>query len=278
VKIVHLDLGHHASKLLYYDKDTAALRPQLVFVRSDGSIVFEINELGLKGEAVDESRKLAVVWGDSVVFGAGWSWPCLIDSLAPRYQFLNGGIEGDSFMNILRRASELNRQREVALNLVMLGWHPVPDNRNVRSAVTSFLERTPKTVLLTMPTALNRRIAHQDLSDYFTCDGTPNPFAFCGNLSYSRKLQLTAFDHILERNQILRDLARQMRVSLVDIFAEFETDGVDDFRREFSDMIHLRPSAYPKIARIVYQGIKDLLEPAIAASSDGDIARKARLT
>ena len=43
--------------------------------------------------------------------------------------------------NILRRASEFNRRRAVELNLLMLGWHPLPDNRNVRSALTDFVEK-----------------------------------------------------------------------------------------------------------------------------------------
>jgi lysophospholipase L1-like esterase len=96
----------------------------LVLVDRDGAVVFEINELGLKGAARDPSRKLAVVWGDSVVFGVRWSWPCLIDELASGWQFLNGGIEGDPYRNILRRAAEFNRAHQVALNVVMLGWHP----------------------------------------------------------------------------------------------------------------------------------------------------------
>src|SRR5262249_30539208 len=95
-------------------------------------------------------------------------WPCLLNGLAPNYQFLNGGIEGDPYSNILRRASEVNRDRAVALNLLMLGWHPLPDNRNVHSALTAFIEETSNTVLLTMPTALNRRLTDQDLSSYFT--------------------------------------------------------------------------------------------------------------
>jgi len=45
------------------------------------------------------------VWGDSVVFSVGRGWPCLLDRLAPGYQFLNGGIDGDPYKNILRRAA-----------------------------------------------------------------------------------------------------------------------------------------------------------------------------
>jgi lysophospholipase L1-like esterase len=263
MKTVHLMLDHHACKLLYYDNETQALRPQLVFVDAAGSIVFEINEIGLKGDPVDVDRKLAVVWGDSVVFGVGWSWPRLIESLAPGYQFLNGGIEGDFYANILRRASELNRRRSVALNLVMLGWHPLPDNRNLRSALTAFLRNTENTVLLTIPTALNRRLASQDLSPYFSGGGEDDAFSFSGNLRYSLQLQRTAFDYIIERNQMARDCARQTRTPLVDLFAAFDTEMADDFRQDFLDIMHLRPSAYPKIAQTVYQGIEDLLAPPL---------------
>src|ERR1044071_6576496 len=82
---------------LYLDKDANCLRPNLTFVNSTGAVAFETNEIGLKGDAIDPARRLAVVWGDSVVFGVGRGWPCLLDDLVPGYQFLNGGIEGDSY-------------------------------------------------------------------------------------------------------------------------------------------------------------------------------------
>lgn len=274
MKTVHLILDHHACKLLYYDTVSEALRPQLVFVDADGSIVFEINEAGLKGEAIDEHRELAVVWGDSVVFGVGRSWPCLLDSLAPGYQFLNGGIEGDSFTNILRRAARLNGQRAVALNFVMLGWHPLPDNRNVRCALTAFLQKTPNTVLLTMPTALNKRIAGHDLSCYFTRRDADYSFAFCGNLVYSGDLQRTAFEYIIERNRIIREISSEMGIRLVDLYAGFDTECRDDFREDFLDIVHLRPSAYSKIARLVHQGAKDML-PASRLRDAADAASRA---
>src|SRR5215472_5465400 len=168
MKTVHLVLSHTAAKLLYYDQETRAMRPELVFVTPDGTTHFEINEVGLKGDPIDAARKLAVVWGDSVVFSAGRGWPCLLDGLAAGFQFLNGGVEGDPYSNVLRRAREFNQRTAVHLNLLMLGWHPIPDNQNVRSALISFVRNTPNTVLLTMPTALNRQISDQDLSSYIT--------------------------------------------------------------------------------------------------------------
>jgi hypothetical protein len=168
------------AKALYFDPERAALRPNLVFVRSDGSIAFEINELGLKGDPLDPDRKLAVVWGDSVVFSHGRGWPCLIDRLAPGWQFLNGGVEGDPYKNILRRASDLNGRHPVSLNLLMLGWHsflpswwaensdsnPITTartkpgrsrngNEDLHAALTSFLRRVPNTVFRQRSTAIS---------------------------------------------------------------------------------------------------------------------------
>ena len=57
MRTVHLTLNYAACKLLYYDKETGAMRPGLVFVGSDGSTHFEINEVGLKGDALDGTRK-----------------------------------------------------------------------------------------------------------------------------------------------------------------------------------------------------------------------------
>jgi lysophospholipase L1-like esterase len=246
----------------YYDGEAQRLRPHFVLVDRDGRTIFEINEAGLKGDPFDARRRLAVVWGDSVVFSAGRGWPCLLDALAPGWQFLNGGIEGDPYANVLQRARELNRQRAVALNLVMLGWHPFPDNRGIRDALAAFLEETPNTVLLTIPTAINRRLVDRDLSSFLTPRDAENAFTFCGFLDYSVDMQRRGFDYLLERNAIVRDVAARMRVRCLDLHAGFDTENAEDFRRDFHDMIHLRPSAYPKIARLVHDGIADLLSPA----------------
>lgn len=250
----------------YYDRERQRLRPDVVIVDRSGAIAFEINEAGLKGDGFDPARKLAVVWGDSVVFGSGQGWPCLIDAMAPGWQFLNGGIEGDLFRNILARAAALNRKREVSLNLVMLGWHPFPDNRGLHAALDDFLRLVPNTVLLTMPTALNRDLIERDLSPYLTERFAPDEFLFCGNIPYSPELAKTAFAFICERNAIAGEAAAAAGVRLVDLYAEFDTAPVADFRHDFHDIVHLRGSAYPKIAQAVYAGIADLLQPDAGAA------------
>jgi lysophospholipase L1-like esterase len=268
IKTVHL-VGDF-NKALYLDRQSLAFRPNLVFVETNGDIVFEINEIGLKGDARDRSRKLAVVWGDSVVFGIGRGWPCLLDDLASGYQVLNGGIEGNHYANILRRASEFNRRHDVALNLLMLGWHPFrrirrrwtrrPANRTLRPNLTAFLEQTPNTVVLTMPTALNGKIIDWDLSWSFVAGDDPDTrFSFYGGARYSINIQREAFDYICERNAIARDVCGRRGVRVIDLFATFDTERVGDFRQDFHDVVHPRIRTYPAIARAVYDGITDLM-------------------
>jgi hypothetical protein len=300
-KTVHLLPAPAAVKRLCFDEATQSLRPNMVLVDRQGAVVFEINELGLKGDARDPSRKLAVVWGDSVAFGIGRSWPCLIDEFAPHYQFLNGGIEADPYDSILRRAEAFNRAHAVGLNILMLGWHPWhlpaalmrpasvgggPLNRlkqalrsprrepqrqpisagpassahqRLRGDLINFLQRVPHTVLVTMPTALNRKIVERDLSPYFTSGDRDHVFAFAGDLAYSGEAQRHMLAHITERNAIMREVGQTTGARLVDLAAGFDTERRSDFRADFHDMLHLRPRAYAKMAAIVHEGIKDLL-------------------
>lgn len=284
-KTVHLAVTGDAFKALYYDWERAQLRPNLVFVSADGVVLYEINEAGLKGGPLDPTRKTVVVWGDSVVFGVGRSWPCLLDDLAPGYQFLNGGIEGDGYTNILRRAAAFNREHPISLNLLMLGWHPhsiflfedagrigrseepgrwrrllrrapalTMANRELRERLTAFLQAVPNTVVLTMPTALNPSMVDQDITPFVTAG-----FTFLGRLSYSIERQRGAFEFIRERNQIAREVCARLNIRVVDLFERFNTQDVPDFREHFADILHFRPTSFPLVAETVYDGIKDLL-------------------
>ena len=288
-------------KALYYDNECRELRPNLVFVQPDGSIAFEINEVGLKGGPLDPDRKLAVVWGDSVVFSLGRGWPCLLDGFAPAYQFLNGGIEGDPYTNILRRAFDFNQCHQVQLNLLMLGWHtfvpnapqragsarlgwlsraktphthvdrPHPSNQKLEADLTRFLKAVPNTVVLTIPTALNHRIAGLDLSSYLVAGDEQTGFRFLGTRPHhiekataqsaaaGSSVQRQGFEYILERNAIARRVCTRLGVRQIDLFASFDTEELVDFREHFLDLIHFRPSSYPLVAQTVYDRIEDLL-------------------
>ena len=110
-----------------------------------------------------------------------------------------------------------------------------------------------------MPTALNRNIADQDLSPYFTRGKRDTVFYFIGDIPYSLAVQRHLFDHITERNAIVREVAQATGVRLLDLYAEFDTEQAADFRTHFFDVLHLRPGSYRTTAGIVYEAIKDLL-------------------
>jgi hypothetical protein len=223
-----------------------------------------------------------------VAFSAGRGWPCLIDRHAPGWQFLNGGLDGDLYTNILRRAGEFNRRYPVALNLLMLGWHPFvpiastpmpgrqrwsplakrrqseapafrPGNENIRADLTRFLETHRNTIVLTMPTALNPRILDRDLSSYLVPGNAETGFRFLGNEPYRIEGQRQGFEHIVERNAITREVCARLGIRVIDLFASFDTENLADFREHFYDLIHFRERSHPLVAQAVYEGIKDLL-------------------
>jgi hypothetical protein len=278
VKTVHVVAGDSLMKPRYFDQASGKVIPNLVFVEPNGLVCFETNEVGLKGDRLDPARKTAVVWGDSVVFGAGWGWPCRRGTLAAGWRFLDGGVEGDRYDDILRRARDFNREHAAALNFVMLGWHPfrvldrprsaglfgrrpgpVSDDREkFRSDVAAFLREIPNPVVLTMPTALNSEILDLDLAPFFGAGGGEG-FTFCGHLPYARGIQRVAYEFIVERNAAARDVCAAADIPVVDLFAAFDTSGTQDFRRYFHDIMHFRPSLYPEVAEIVFAAIENLL-------------------
>ena len=252
---------------LYVDRTANLLRPNLTFVSHGGSVVFETNEIGLKGDPVDPTRQLAVVWGDSVVFGKARGWPCLLDALMPGFQFLNGGIEGTHYYEVLERAIRMNRQIQITLNVILPGWHPMWTNEDFATNMMEALDHIPSAVLVTMPTALNRSMIENDISDLLTGYGPgidyelkdKLSFGFYG-LEYSVTEQKRQFEHIIERNILIQEVAAAKGLPVIDLCAQMDSGWLSDFRQEFLDPWHPRVSAYPKIANAVYDGIKHLVK------------------
>jgi hypothetical protein len=150
-------------------------------------------------------------------------------------------------------------RRELHIAPTSAGSGPQSIHKQLRTDLVEFLQRMPKTVLVTMPTALNRKIVDRDLSAYFTQGDRDTVFTFAGDLAYSVDAQRHMLAHITERNAVMREVAQAGGVRLVDLAAAFDTAAAADFREDFHDMLHLRPRAYPKAAAIVFHGIKDLL-------------------
>jgi len=131
VIVLEPDLGHGALTAMYLDRQTGWLYPDVSLVDPSGNCVFQTNRLRLRGPDPD-GRPLGVVWGDSTVFGlhqVDGTWPELISDHIPTHLFLNGGVEGSTYLHTLKRAVEFNRTHVVDVNVVACGCFPLFDNK-----------------------------------------------------------------------------------------------------------------------------------------------------
>src|ERR1043165_2723919 len=105
--------------------------------------------------------------------------------------------------------------------------------RRLRTDLVEFLQHIPNTVLVTMPTALNRKIVDRDLSAYFTQGDRDTVFTFAGDLAYSVDAHRHMLAHITERIGVMREVAQAGEGRLVDLEAAFDTAAAADFREDF---------------------------------------------
>lgn len=210
------------------------------------TLVWQTNSLGLRSPEPIRGRKLAVIWGDSVIFGApccGGSW---ISELDGEFQMLNGGVPGSPLYATLDRMQRLNETVDIDLNIVVAGWYPGslelgPQNAGLRDYLGQQAERCNGPVALaTTPTSLNPAIVDHDLRIYsqdtprFIWDFEPGVArAWLGGIS--------------ERNEIVRDLGSELGLPVFDWFELMRTTSLDDFRTDFIDFGHFRSCAMPKV-------------------------------
>lgn len=263
-KTVHLiptGCSGEFAQSLYIDRATWTLVPNVVCIDDAGGVLFETNSLGLRGAEPKAGERFAVVWGDSFVFSLfGAGWPEQINDESIDCLFLNGGVEARLYPHTILSAINFNRRHTVALNLLTLGWMP-PDNRRVYGDLLNTLAELPNPVLLTQPTSLNPIIAGRDLTAYIGINrfNDDEHFGFFASEPYSVQHQAAFFQHISERNALIRAAAAATQTPLIDLYALFDTSSIDDFRRDFRDISHLRTNAYPRIASFVRESVRSLL-------------------
>jgi hypothetical protein len=210
------------------------------------------NSFGLRAPEPTPGRKLAIVWGDSIVFGApdnrGGSWVSRLAADVASHQVLNGGIPGCPLSMTLDRMRQLNEVLPVDVNMVVASWHRStpnggPYNVGLRDYLGAALERCDRVVLVTTPTSLNEQIVDHDLRIYaddakrFVWEHEPGiARAWLGSL--------------MERNEIVREVGAAMGIPVFDWFETLRTTSLEDFRRDFVDFGHLRGSVAPKIVAI----------------------------
>lgn len=258
----------------YLDKNRNRIKPNLVLLTPpDMTVYFQTNSEGFKGPDIDPAKKLVAVWGDSVVFGISRGWVEGLDDLFPGYQFLNGGIEGDSFENISNRALEANQKLDNTNNIIFPGWHSKRNPEKVTNLLEKLTEELPGPILCTIPTSLSNTIVERDLSPYFVPPGVgSNPvtayyvpldinleYYFWGNEIYSIDNAKKLLSELQHQNEIIRNIASKKRIPLIDLYEQFYTEDITKFRNDFFDAGHPRPQSYPKLQKIIKEALRDIL-------------------
>jgi hypothetical protein len=263
----------------YIKPDRSGLIPNVTLVQRDahGTMVpfIKTNAWGFKGNPPDPSKKQAVIWGDSVVFGIGPSWAEMLSQDQDVYQFHNGGLEGDIAINVMNRMIEGNKIHPLALNVLFLGWHGnasfktryFSNTLNTPDDVELMLVKIVKTglipglILCTLPTYLCADDAQQDFSHLFS--GTENYitdddafFTFWGQEVYDPANIQFLLAFIADRNAIIRRVAHTYGIPLIDLYELFKVKTVEEGRASFCDVCHFRSRMYPHIRKVMMTQFK----------------------
>jgi len=261
IHVIEPVFDHGALKAIYYDTESTWLRPNLCMVDPNGNVLWQTNAMCLRGPDVEAGARIGVVWGDSVVFCVyERSWPEMLSDFAEDCVFLNGGVEGVDYVTVLEHAIDFNVKRKAAVNVILTGWERIGRNASLPDDLRAALKSIPNAVLATMPTSLNARIINTDIRNAFVSDASrPDFFRFLGKHAYSLDAQRLFFAHICQRNEMIRAVANETGTPLVDLFSAFDSSQLADFRECFFDVSHPRPTAYKKIASIVWETVGPLL-------------------
>ncbi|MBI3419592.1 MAG: hypothetical protein HY053_05625 [Proteobacteria bacterium] len=277
-EVIELDpaWSHSIFQSFYILPERRGLYPNRVFVRKTGAgpeLFFETNSWGLKGPEPDGTKPVLAVWGDSVVFGHGRSWVEMLNDIQSNLCALNGGLEGDDPVNILRRMWEANQAYKVDVNIYFPGWHARPGyacdppsdwmpNPMLADILPKVIEQKMpgKFILCTVPIWLTPAMMQQDVPAYFHPEGniTDTYFAFWGNLTYGKDLVLNIYRYMSERNDIVRGMASKYGVSLIDLDKRFAFSTMEKIREYFFDLCHFRPAIYGELSQILLDELKRL--------------------
>ena len=249
----------------YLDAVAKWLYPDVALLGADGAVLWQTNRFGLRGADVEPGQRIGVVWGDSVVFGLySRTWSEMLNDYSTDCIFLNGGVEGATYVDVLRRAVDFNRRERVAVNVIMPGWLEIGSNEHFERDLRDALSEIPNAVLVTMPTSLNAGMIHQDITSAFVAPAgdAESGFNFWGTDDYSVHVQKILYGHLAQRNALIRGVAAHAGIPLIDLFVALDSTSLPDFRTYFMDVSHPRPSAYAKIAALVWEGARSVLETA----------------
>lgn len=256
------------TKSYYWDPVAKETAKNVRVCYKDAVTYFRMNDLGFRSmQNRNESRPLAVVWGDSVVFGQGRrTWVDMLEKFCPVVQIFNGGVEGIPFADLVALMERRSAETRIDYNITLPGWHGWHGAaRDI--ALWKRVADLPGPMFVTMPSLLNEQTINEDWLPYIAPSGggsweRPGNAGMEGCLHRfwgSDDFHATVTKHldkILGRNDACRRAAEAFDVPLCDMWAGMTVNTLAQGVPYFQDMGHPEPDAYPWMAEILWRAIR----------------------
>jgi hypothetical protein len=272
--------SYEERRALYTDFLTGFLLPRTTIWSGD-DLMIEVNSLGCRGGELEVGKPVVAFFGDSTTLGVmgtagglpGEMWTEQID--LPGYAVLNGGVEGLEMAHVGRRYRSLRDQVPLAGAVFYVGWHNLIYNRRTpeywEECLQSYLSDTHATVLCTLPTPLLPEMRERGIepleNEQAGASISDDYFHFWGEWDRTRWL-VELIDAHERFNAHIEDFCTRTGTPLIDLHACFRPPSYEDATRDFFDVCHLRPRAYPKLAAFVSNELRGVL-PATPPSVNG---------
>jgi hypothetical protein len=264
-------------RALYTDFLTGFLVPRTTIWSGD-HLVIEVNSLGCRGAEPPPGRPAVAFFGDSTTLGVmgteggirGESWTEHVE--LPGYSVLNAGVEGLQMHAARERYDALRRRVPLACAVFYTGWHNLIYNPRTPDYWEECLQsyRSPEhvTAVCTLPSALLPEMRSRGIDELV--DERPEAsiaddyFHFWRGWGADEWLP-ELLDALERFNAHVADFCRRTGTHLIDLHALLRPPAYEQATRDFFDVCHFRPRAYPKVAAHVTAALRELLEPEPAA-------------
>lgn len=258
-------------RALYTDFLTGFLVPRTT-IFSGENLMIRVNALGCRGEELEPDRPVIAFFGDSTTLGVmgtaaglhGESWTSYVD--LPGYAILNAGVEGLQMDSVARRYASLRHRVPLACAVFYTGWHNLIYGRRTpdywEESLRSFLSAEHTTALVTLPTPLLPEMRTRGIDallnespdasiedDYFNFWGEWREVSWLPEL-------IDAHERF---NAHVADFCRRTETPLIDLRAFMQPTSYDDAARDFFDVCHFRPRAYPRVAGYISEELRRIL-------------------
>jgi hypothetical protein len=267
-------------RALYTDFLTGFLVPRTTIWSGD-HLLIEVNSLGCRGPEPEPGKPVVAFFGDSTTLGVmgtaggivGESWTEHVD--VPGYAVLNAGVEGLQMDAAADRYASLHDRVPLACAVFYTGWHNLIYNPRSpeywEECLRRYLAPDHTTVLCTLPTALLPEMRERGIDALV--DERPEVSISDDYFHFWRGWDADEWlpellDAIERFNAHVAAFCSRTGTPLLDLGALMRPPSYEQAPRDFFDVCHFRPRAYPRVADYVSGELRKLLpaDPARAAA------------